>query len=118
DGAAARAAGAAGTVIAEKRRADDAFYADVPLPVGDWPDAWRRGWIYDLETTRACIFPAGGIFHDEWPSWMLTWLRVVVAEGTLVFLRLSFDDPSRAMRLARMVFDVATGPYGSVVYLV
>jgi hypothetical protein len=91
-------------VWAERREEDTAFYHQAALPTGDWPPEWRRGWIYDLETTRACLYPAGGVFHDEWPSWMISWPRVVVAEGTLDVLRLSYAAPARALRLARTIF--------------
>ena len=50
------------------------------------------------------MYPAGGVFHDEWPSWMISWPRVVVAEGTLDVLRFSYADPARALRLARTIF--------------
>jgi Trehalase len=91
-------------IYSEKRAEDAAFYREAALPTGDWPSEWRRGWIYDLETTRACLYPAGGVFHDEWPSWMISWPRVVVAEGTLDVLRISYADPARALRLARTIF--------------
>ncbi len=108
--AAPRAAARAGEVSAARAAADDAFYAAAALPVGDWPSEWRRGWIYDLETTRACLFPAGGIFQAEWPSWMIAWPRVVLAEGTLDALRLSYAAPERALRLARTIFADAPAP--------
>ncbi len=80
------------------------------MPVGDWPDSWKRGWIYDLETVRACIYPPGGIFKDEWLSWMVTWPRVVVAEGTLDAARFSYADPARSLRLALSLFANAPAP--------
>lgn len=91
-------------VIAARKAEDDAFYAEAMRPVGDWPSEWKRGWVYDLETTRACIFPPGGIFHAEWPSWMMSWPRVVVAEGTLDALRFSYAAPRRALGLAQTIF--------------
>src|SRR5262249_36876022 len=95
-----------------KRAADDAFYAGVALPVGDWPDAWKRGWIYDLETTRACIFPPGGIFHRPWPSWMISWPRVVLAAGMLDGARLRYAAPEQALDLARTI--LADAPSANV----
>ncbi|HEX5414394.1 MAG TPA: hypothetical protein VFZ25_01935, partial [Chloroflexota bacterium] len=106
--AAHRIAAAAPSVIAERREEDDAFYAETALPMGDWPSEWKRGWVYDLETTRACIYPAGGVFHDEWPSWMIPWPRVVVAEGCLDANRFGYAAPKRALRLARTIFVDAT----------
>jgi hypothetical protein len=98
---------AAGSRLRDQRAADDAFYRDVALPTGDWPSEWKRGWVYDLETTRACIYPAGGVFQHEWPSWMLSWPRVVVAEGTLDALRFSYAAPERALGLVRTLFGEA-----------
>ena len=108
--AARRAAAGARSVLDEKRAADDRFYATAARPVGDWPSAWKRGWVYDLETTRACVFPAGGIFQDVWPSWMITWPRVVLAEGTLDAVRLSYAAPELALRLTRTLLCDAPGP--------
>src|SRR5579883_2807704 len=96
-----RVATRAAAVCDEKQAGDDRFYADAAMPVGDWPDEWKRGWVYDLETTRACVFPAGGIFRDVWPSWMMTWPRIVLAEGTLDAVRLSYAAPELALRLTR-----------------
>jgi hypothetical protein len=90
-----------------KRDEDDEFYASVALPVGDWPDAWRRGWIYDLETTRACIYPPGGIFNHEWLSWMIPTPRAVLAEGTLDAVRFSYASPERALGLVKTLFTSA-----------
>jgi hypothetical protein len=97
-------------ICAERRASDASFYANASLPVGDWPSEWKRGWIYDLETTRACLFPAGGIFHEEWPSWMISWPRVVLAEGSLDATRLSYADPERALRLTRTILADAPAP--------
>jgi hypothetical protein len=106
DGRSARPGVAPGAseTCADRRRQDATFYDTVALPVGDWPDTWKRGWIYDLETTRACIFPPGGVFHNEWPSWMMSWPRVVIAEGTLDATRFSYADPHRALDLAQTIF--------------
>ncbi len=108
--AARSAAGRARTICAEKQASDDAFYDQAALPVGDWPAEWKRGWIYDLETTRACIFPPGGIFRGPWPSWMISWPRVVLAEGTLDVLRLSYAAPDLALQAARTLLVDAPAP--------
>lgn len=100
----------ASAVCAEKRAADDAFYANAARPVGDWPSEWKRGWIYDLETTRACIYPPGGIFGGPWPSWMISWPRVVLAEGTLDLTRLSYAAPELALQAARTLLLDAPAP--------
>ena len=86
----------AADVETEKRRADDAFWDRAPRLAGDWPDHWRRGWVYDFETTRLLIQPPGGIFRGEWPTWMAPWPRAVLAEGALDLDRLGLAQPARA----------------------
>jgi hypothetical protein len=80
----------------EKRRADDAFWSHAPRLTGDWPEHWRRGWVYDMETTRLLIQPPGGVFGGEWPTWMAPWPRAVLAEGALDLDRLGLAEPARA----------------------
>lgn len=89
---------------AEALAGDSAFYATAPLLAGDWPASWRRGWIYDLETTRLCVRPPGGIFTDYWPAWMVHFPRAVVAEGTLDMLRLGYAAPELAKRAILSLF--------------
>ena len=99
-------------VAAERaaRQADADFYATAPRLAGDWPADWRRGWIYDLETTRFCLQPPGGIFADIWPTWMVHWPRAVVAEGTLDMLRLGYAAPGLAQRAILTLFRDAPAP--------
>lgn len=80
----------------QKRHGDDRFWAHAPRLTGDWPDHWRRGWIYDMETTRLLIEPPGGVFGSEWPTWMVAWPRAVLAEGALDLDRLGLAEPTRA----------------------
>jgi hypothetical protein len=77
---------------------DARFYATAPRLMGDWPAHWAEGLHHDFETTRALVLPAGGIFGDVWPTWMVAWPRVVFAEGTLDMLRLAYADPETAQR--------------------
>lgn len=83
---------------------DGAFHARCPGLVGDWPRGWREGFVYDFETTRMLVMPADGIFTDVWPAWMVAWPRVVLAEGALDMLRLSFADPDTAQRAVLSMF--------------
>src|SRR5260370_1422346 len=34
------------------RTDDEAFWSRAPQLSGDWPESWRRGLVYDLETLR------------------------------------------------------------------
>ncbi len=80
----------------EKRHADHTFWSHAPRLTGDWPEHWRRGWVYDMETTRLLIQPPGGVFRGEWPAWMAAWPRAVLAEGALDLDRLGLAEPVRA----------------------
>jgi len=95
---------------------DDAFWATCPQLNGDWPPEFRRGFVYDFETTRLCLQPAGGIFKDVWPAWMVNWPRVVLAEGSLDMLRLSFAHPDLAQRAVLSMFRDAPGPNVACVF--
>jgi hypothetical protein len=90
---------------------DDAdFWRGAACPAGDWPASWRRGWVYDVETTRMCLYPPGGIFSDVWPAWMIQWPRAVVAEGTLDMARFAYASPDLAQRAVLSLFRDATAP--------
>jgi hypothetical protein len=80
----------------EKRQTDDAFWSRAPRLTGDWPEHWRRGWVYDMETTRLLVQPPGGVFNGEWPTWMAPWPSAVLAEGALDLDRLGLAEPVRA----------------------
>ena len=84
------------TVEEQKRHDDDVFWNHAPRLTGDWPEHWRRGWVYDMETTRLLIQPPGGVFSGEWPTWMAAWPRAVLAEGALDLDRLGLAEPMRA----------------------
>jgi|LSQX01.3.fsa_nt_gb hypothetical protein len=88
----------------DKIAADNAFYRNFPKLRGDWPQHWIHGFLYDLETTRLCTFPAGGVFQDVWPTWMQAYPRAVLAEGTMDMMRLSYADPDMAKRAVLSLF--------------
>ncbi len=94
------AAGRLAALLDDDRR----FWARCPVLAGDWPEGWREGLVYDFETTRLLVMPAGGIFRDVWPSWMVAWPRVVLAEGVLDMLRLAYGDPDLAQRAVLSLF--------------
>jgi hypothetical protein len=115
DLAAALTCGSAGLADAEvtlaRLLAEDAkFWARCPTLSGDWPAGWGEGLVYDFETTRLLVQPAGGIFKDVWPSWMAAWPRVVLAEGALDMLRLAYADSALAQRAVLSMFRDAPQP--------
>lgn len=97
-------------LLAERLEEDRAFWATCPRLEGDWPEHWRNGWVYDMETTRMLLFPPGGIFSDVWPAWMVDWPRAVLAEGSLDAMRLSYAQPELAQRAALSLFRDTPGP--------
>lgn len=90
--------------------ADTAFDDRCPRLSGDWPGGWREGLHYDFQTTRMLVQPAGGIFDDVWPAWMVSWPRVVLAEGVLDMLRLGYADPGLAQWAILSMFRSAPMP--------
>jgi hypothetical protein len=93
--------------LAESYAEDDEFWSRAPRPVRDWPDAWRRGWVYDLETTRLMVRPPAGVFTGTWPTWRLHRPRVVLAENALDMLRLATVEPETAQRTLLNAFAAA-----------
>ncbi len=96
--------------LEQARAEDDRFWAGAARLVGDWPASWRRAWVYDLETARLCLRPAGGIYRDVWPAWSANWPRSVLAEATLDMLRLALGAPGLARRALLSLFRDAPAP--------
>ena len=99
-----------GTAMSRARAEDDEFWDGATRLEGDWPDSWRRGWVYDTETTRMCVYPPGGIFTDVWPAWMVQWPRAVIAENTLDMARFAYASPDLAQRALLSLFRDAEAP--------
>lgn len=104
----ARAALAKGAErLASLEAEDGRFWARAPRPTDGWPDSWRRGWVYDLETTRLMVRPPAGVFKEPWPTWQLFRPRVVLAENALDMLRLAYADPQTAQSVLLSAFRSA-----------
>jgi hypothetical protein len=78
---------------------DDAFWAQAPRLAGDWPDSWRRGLVYDLETLRMMVKPPLGIYRHRWDAMQIQAPRVVLAEAAIDALLLSYADAQLAQQL-------------------
>jgi hypothetical protein len=89
---------------------DDMFWSSAPMIEGDWPPSWIHSWVYDMETTRMMICPPAGMFNGPWPSWMGYLQRVVLAEGTLDMMRLSYADPILAKEAVLTMFRDSPAP--------
>lgn len=97
----------------ERRRllaADEAFWAAAPHLSGDWPDHWRRGIVYDLETSRMMVRPPAGIYRHRWDGMQIQAPRVVLAETAMDALVLGYADPTLAQELLLGTFLDAPEP--------
>jgi hypothetical protein len=93
------------------QREDRRFWKGAPqLDRGAWSAHWRRGLVYDFETTRLLLAPPAGIFRGPYPVWMADWPRAVLAEGTLDMSRLAYADPAAAQAAVLTLFAAAPGP--------
>ncbi len=94
-----RARSRTATALAAHRAADDAFWRDAPQLHGDWPDAWRRGFVIDLETLRMMVRRPIGIYKHVWDAMQIQAPRVVLAEAAIDALLLSYADLPTAKAL-------------------
>jgi hypothetical protein len=96
--------------LARKRAADASFWARAPRLEGDWPDHWRRGLVYDLETVRMMVRQPVGIYRHFWDAMQIQAPRVVLAEAAMDALLLAYADPARAQELLLGTFLDAPEP--------
>ncbi len=85
--------------LAAHRAADAAFWREAPQLRGDWPDAWRRGFVIDLETLRMMVRGPIGIYGHVWDAMQIQAPRVVLAEAAIDALLLSYADLPTAKAL-------------------
>ena len=101
-------------VAAERRvtllSQDDAFWAAAPRLDGDWPDHWRRGLVYDLETLRMMVKQPVGIYRHPWDAMQIQAPRVVLGEAAIDALLLGYADPQLAQDMLLGVFAGAPEP--------
>ena len=89
---------------------DDQFWAQAPRLEGDWPDHWRRGLVYDLETIRMMVKAPIGSYRHNWDAMQIQAPRVVLAEAAMDALVLGYADPGLAQDLMLGTFADATLP--------
>ncbi len=92
------------SALREKLLDDKRFYANTPVLTGDWPQAWKNGFIYHLETLRMNIHPPVGIYTHHWDGMQIHTPRVVLGESAIDGMCLSYAD----MELAK---DVILGTF-------
>ena len=94
-----------------KHRADDeAFWQQAPQLLGDWPDHWRRGLVYDLETLRMTVRPPAGIIGHPFDGMQIQAPRTVLAEAAMDALFLSYADPELAAEVILGHFESSPHP--------
>ena len=96
---------------ARKQLAEDGtFWSSCPTLVGDWPLAWKRGWVYDFETLRMNVRPPTGIFTHPWDAMQVHSPRVVLGETCLDMMALAYADPALAREVVYGTFADALAP--------
>jgi hypothetical protein len=100
----------AGAERARKLAEDDAFWSGAPRLEGDWPEHWRRGLVYDLETLRMMVKSPVGIYRHSWDAMQIQAPRVVLAEAAFDALLLAYADPRLAQELLLGTFLDAPAP--------
>lgn len=89
---------------------DERFWSRAPRLDGDWPDHWRRGVVYDLETVRMMVKPPVGIYRRPWDAMQIQAPRVVLGEAAIDALLLAYADPQTAQELIYGTFADAPAP--------
>lgn len=102
-----KAIGNARSVLKDKLAEDERFYANAPVLTGDWPQAWRHGLIYHMETIRMNMHPPVGIYNHYWDGMQVHTPRVVLGESAIDSMCLSYADIEMAKDVLLGVFEDA-----------
>jgi hypothetical protein len=95
------------SALQEKLIDDERFYANTPVLTGEWPKAWKNGFIYHLETIRMNIHPPIGIYKHYWDGMQVHTPRVVLGESAIDGMCLSYADVELAKDVILGVFEDA-----------
>jgi hypothetical protein len=90
---------------------DDAFWSKAVRLGGDFPAAWRRGLVYDIETLRLNVREPVGIYAHRWDAMQIQGPRTVLAEAALDAMLLSYADPATAREVMLGTFADAPEPW-------
>lgn len=81
----------------DRRLAEDtAFWSSAPVLTGEWPEPWRRGWVYDFETLRTMVRRPIGQYRHPWDAMQIQAPRNVLAETSIDMWALSYANPQMA----------------------
>ena len=98
-------------IEAAHRTDDEQFWQRAPQLSGDWPESWRRGLVYDLETLRMVTRPSVGVIPHPWDGMQIQAPRTVLAEAAMDTLFLSYADPELAAEVILGHFESAPHPH-------
>ncbi|HTY58733.1 MAG TPA: hypothetical protein VMF59_07935 [Bacteroidota bacterium] len=96
--------------LARRMEEDGRFWSLCPVLEGDWPEAWKHGWVYDFETLRMNVRRPTGIFHHPWDAMQVHAPRAVLGETSLDMMTLGYADPVLAREVIRGTFEDALAP--------
>ena len=96
--------------IERKRAEDDGFWSSAPQLTGDWPDHWKRGWVYDFETLRMVVRRPIGVYKHAWDGMQIQAPRNVLAETSIDAWALSYADAETAKTVFLGQFQDALKP--------
>ncbi|HEY1348294.1 MAG TPA: trehalase family glycosidase [Ktedonobacteraceae bacterium] len=99
-----------GHAEARLRQDDERFWQQAPQLQGEWPETWRRGLAYDLETLRMVIRPPAGVVPGPFDGMQIQAPRLVLAEAAMDALFFSYADPALAAELLLTHFSSAPRP--------
>ena len=94
----------ASATVRERLRDDERFYSAAAVLTGDWPEEWKHGWIYDLETLRMTARPPLGVYRHSWDGMQIFTPRAVLGESMLDSMALSYADMDLAKELVLGTF--------------
>lgn len=100
----------ASAILQDQLARDDKFWSQCPQLGGDWPEAWRHGWVYDWETLRMNVRPPIGIFKHPWDAMQVHSPRLVLGETALDMFTMSYADPQLAAEVIFGTFADAIAP--------
>ncbi len=98
------------TTLDAALREDEDFWASAPTLGGDWPEHWRRGFVYDFETLRMMVKAPIGIYEHVWDGMQVHAPRVVLAEAAIDALLLAYADLDTAKAMLLGTFLDAPAP--------
>jgi hypothetical protein len=90
---------------------DDAFWSKAVRLGGDFPAAWRRSFVYDIETLRLNVREPVGIYAHRWDAMQIHGPRTVLAEAAMDAMLLSYADPATAREVMLGTFADAPEPW-------